>query len=93
MKKGNTVQEDEKKKEELRRQKRQAQIEKHLVPCPHCGEKVLDHMTKCHKCGGELTPRGYKPMNPKTEKIVKGVLWGVGIVAAIGVLLLIIFKS
>ena len=80
-KKRTTVYEDQEEKKRKHRQN----FERHLVPCPHCGEKVLDHMTKCPKCGGELTPRGYNPMNEKTMKIVKIVLYSVCIAVAVAI--------
>lgn len=87
-KKKTTVYEDQ---EEKRRKHRQ-NFERHLVPCPHCGEQVLDHMTKCPKCGGELVPKGYRPMNEKTMKIVKGVLYTVCIAAAIVIVVVIMMN-
>ena len=33
-----------------------AGYEKHLLPCPHCGKDVLDHMRECPFCHGRLTP-------------------------------------
>ncbi len=27
---------------------------KHVLPCPHCGKDVLDHMDNCPHCGGQL---------------------------------------
>ncbi len=90
MSKKTTVYEDEERKKQERIKKRQAQLEKHLVPCPHCGEKVLDHMTKCPKCGGVLVPRGYTPMDPKKERTLKTVGWVVGILGVIVVIVLTI---
>lgn len=80
-KKRTTVYEDQ----EEKKRKHRENFERHLVPCPHCGEQVLDHMTKCPKCGGELTPRGYRPMNEKAMKIVKIVLYTVCIAVAIAI--------
>lgn len=90
MRKKTTVYEDEERKRQARTEKRRAQIEKHLVVCPHCGEKVLDHMTKCPKCGGPLVPRGYRPMDPKKEKMFKAIGWAVGIVAVLVFVVLMI---
>ncbi len=93
MKKKTTVYEDRAAKEEARKKKRQAQIEKHLVVCPHCGEKVLDHMTKCHKCGGKLVPRGYTPMDDKKIKTIRGIFWGVTLaVIVVTIIVVMLYK-
>lgn len=34
-----------------------AGYEKHLLPCPHCGKDVLDHMRECPFCKGQLEPQ------------------------------------
>lgn len=91
MKKGNTVYEDKAEKEAARRKKHQEYMEKHTVECPHCGKKVLDHMTECPECKGKLTPRGYTPMDSKTQKIVRSVLWSIGIAAMVAILIYIFF--
>lgn len=70
--------------------KRQAKLEKHVVVCPHCGANVLDHMTKCHVCGGALTPRGYTPMDPKKMKLFKTIGWIVGIAGVIATIVVVI---
>lgn len=93
MSKKTTVREDEERKRQERIKKRQAQLEKHLVVCPHCGEKVLDHMTKCPKCGGVLVPRGYTPMDPKKEKMFKTIGWVLGLLGVLAVILLAIFLN
>ena len=63
--------------------------ERHTVLCPHCNQPVLDHMTKCPKCGGELTPKGYQPMDDKTIKKIKTIAFIVGLaVAAVLIILL-----
>ena len=98
MKKGTTVYEDKAAKEEARRRKeeeykkkRQAQLEKHAVPCSHCGKSVLDHMTKCPYCGGELTPYGYyKPMDEKKRKKIKLIGYIVGFVIAAALIVVLI---
>lgn len=56
-----------------REDRRQARMEKHAVLCPHCGKTVLDHMTECPYCGGELQPAGYQPMNDEKSKRVRRV--------------------
>ena len=92
--KGNTVYEDKAIKEEKRRQKRQANIEKHTYACPHCFKPVLDHMTKCPHCGGELEPDGYKPMDPKKEKRIKIITYTIGFAVAIAIaVMIIVFKK
>jgi len=67
-------------------------VEKHKVPCPHCGKDVLDHMTKCPFCEGALTPAGYKPMDEETRKRVKRILSIIGFAAAAVVILLILIN-
>lgn len=44
---------------------------RHLYPCPHCGEQILDSFTTCPKCGGEVTPRGYHVDERKRKKVVR----------------------
>ena len=63
--------------------------EKHMMLCPHCNRAVLDHLTECPHCGGELTPRGYRPMDEETMKKVKKVTFIVGLVIAVVVILLL----
>ncbi len=84
---------DEEQKTQERIKKRQKKLEKHLVICPHCGAKVLDHMTKCHVCGGVLVPRGYQPVDPKKMKLFKGIGWAIGIAAVIVFIVLVILYS
>ncbi len=62
---------------------------RHKVTCPHCGKTVLDHMTKCPHCGGELTPRGYRPPDPKKMKTIRIVAWVVGMIVAIGIIVIV----
>lgn len=67
-------------------------IERHLYPCPHCGEQILDHFTECPKCGGEVTPRGYHVDEAKRKKIVRmfqigGAILSVGLVVLLTILL------
>ncbi len=90
MKKRNTVYEDKAEKEEKRRQKRMEHIQKHVVLCPHCGQEVLDHMTKCPHCNGELTPRGYKPMDEKLQRRIKLITTAVLAVVAVAIVLVIL---
>lgn len=86
----NNVYEDRQAKEERRREKRKAKLEKHVVVCPHCGKNVLDHMDKCPYCEGELTPKGYRPMNEKVMRRVKIISSAVLIAVAVGIAIWII---
>ncbi len=76
-------------KQEERKRKRQARLQKHIVTCPHCGEDALDHMTKCPHCGGELTPSGYKPMDEEKRKKIQRISLIVGAAAAVVIAVLI----
>ena len=78
-------------REEARAQRRRAQLEKHALPCPHCGKSVLDHMTRCPYCGGMLVPAGYVPMDEKKKKKIRTVTFAVGTVAAVVIILVILF--
>ena len=52
--------------------KRMERMRKHIVICPHCNKEVLDHMTQCPFCKGQLTPKGYTPiMDDETRRRVK----------------------
>lgn len=63
-------------------------LQKHVVICPHCGAQMLDHMTECKKCGGELTPKGYSPMmSDDTRKKIRIIVWIVLSVLAILIIL------
>lgn len=90
MSKRNTISEDKAEKEEKRRQKQQARMDRHTVVCPHCGKKALDHMTACPHCGGELTPSGYNPSGGERMKKVKTVCYIVGIVVAVAIAVVIL---
>jgi hypothetical protein len=46
-------------------------------------------MTKCPKCGGELTPKGYQPMDEKTIKKIKTIAFIVGLAVAAVVIFLL----
>ncbi len=86
MKKGNTVYED-------REEKRQAQREKHTLACPHCGKPVLDHMTQCPHCKGELKPAGYQPLSDKKLRKIRIVTYTIGaIVSVVIIALILIYK-
>ena len=80
-------------KEEKRRQKREARLKSHILPCPHCGKDVLDHMTQCPYCGGTLTPSNYRTMSAEKRNAIKKVTYLVGaVVAIVVVVLLLVFK-
>ncbi|MDE7464191.1 MAG: zinc ribbon domain-containing protein [Clostridiales bacterium] len=73
------------------KKKKKRGIERHLYPCPHCGEQILDHFTECPKCGGEVKPRGYHVDEEKRKKVVRvfqiaGVILSVGLVALLVIL-------
>ncbi|MDD4839356.1 MAG: hypothetical protein PHE93_01625 [Clostridia bacterium] len=62
-------------------------LDKHIIICPHCGKKALDHMTECPSCKEPLET-GYHEMSPEKKKQTKKLLWIVlGIVAVIVVVL------
>ena len=83
MKRGNTVYEDQ----EL---KRQREIEKHTVLCPHCQKPVLDHMTQCPHCKQKLEPRGYQPLSDEKIEKIRIITYSVGAVVAIAIIVCII---
>jgi heterodisulfide reductase subunit B len=64
--------------------KKLTNLERHIVICPHCGGKALDHMTECPACKGALKPLGYHgEMDPRIRKRIRMTLWIVfGIIAA-----------
>lgn len=81
-------------REERSAAQREKRITRHLTNCPHCGQEVLDHMTQCPHCKGELTPKGYRPPDPKKMKIAKIVGYTVCIAAAIvAVVLYLVLKK
>ncbi len=84
MKKRTTVYED-------RDRKQREYVEKHTAVCPHCGAKVLDHMTKCPSCGGELTPSGYQPLSEKKIKKIKLITFLIGMAIAVVVVYFLVF--
>lgn len=73
---------------EDREEKKRKYAEEHTVECPYCGEGVLDHMTKCPHCGKALSPKGYQPLSDSKIKKIRIITYSVGMVLAIGVLLL-----
>lgn len=66
---------------------------KHLVKCPHCGKDVLDHMTECPFCHGELTPGGIKPLDreklERTKRIINLVFF---IIAGVIIIAIVVNK-
>ena len=82
---------EKKTREQRSAERREKNMRRHLTICPHCGQEVLDHMTQCPLCKGELVPKGYRALDPKTLKIVKIVFYTVGIAAAIGLAVWLIF--
>ena len=85
-----TVYEDRAEKEEARKRKRQENMQKHIVKCPHCGRDVLDHMTECPDCHGKLTPQGYAPMSDEKRKKIRYVTYGIGFAVAIVIAVIIL---
>ncbi len=83
----------EENKREARKQKQNERMRRHIVICPHCGKEVLDHMTECPHCKGELMPAGYRPPDEKTLRKVKRVCLIVGVIAAAGIALAILFSK
>lgn len=76
-------------REECRRQKREARLKSHILPCEHCGKDVLDHMTQCPYCGGTLTPTAYRSMSHEKRRAVKKITSIIGAIVAIVVVILI----
>lgn len=62
-------------------------LQRHLVPCPHCGKEILDHMSACPFCKEAVTPRYAQPMDPEQVKKIRKWLSIIG-VAVIAFLLL-----
>lgn len=69
---------------------KRSNLEKHTVACPHCGFPVLDHMTECPKCHGELKPSGYQPMNEKKIRKIRWITYSIGAVISVVIIILII---
>ena len=65
-------------------------IEKHTVVCPHCGKKVLDHMTECPFCKGELKPAYYNTANMDStdRKKLRVIILVISLVIVAAVLIL-----
>lgn len=82
MKKGNTVYED-------RELKKQRDLERHTVVCPHCGRPVLDHMTECPYCKEELPKTGYRPLSDEKLKKIRIVTYTIGGVVAVALIVIL----
>ena len=86
-----TEEEQRRAAEEERARRRREKLEKHALPCPHCGKSVLDHMTRCPYCGGALQPKGYSPMDEKKKQRIRTVCYVAGTVIAVAIALIILF--
>lgn len=69
-------------------EKRQMRMQRHIRNCPKCGQEVLDSMTKCPACG-ETLRFSYEPISDKTMKKIKTITFVVGMVVAVGVIVLV----
>ena len=67
--------------------------ERHIVPCPVCGEDILDHMTTCPHCKSEITIGGVKPMSQETIKKVRLIALIVGVIIALVIIVPILMKK
>ncbi len=74
--------------------KSQSNMRRHVVPCPHCGKDVLDHMTVCPFCQGKLKSRYYTPSrNAEQQKNLKRMMSVVGFaIAAVIIILMLVQK-
>lgn len=80
-------------KQAIKKQKQEARMRRHVVPCPHCGKEVLDHMTECPFCKGVLVPAGYQPVDEKKLKKIRLICFLVGVVVFIGVVVYVLVKG
>lgn len=80
-------------KQQLRKQKQEERMRRHVVTCPHCGKDVLDHMTECPFCKGELMPVGYKPVDERLIKKIRLICFLVGAAVFIGVVVYVLLKG
>lgn len=69
--------------------KDRARLEQHVVVCPHCGKNVLDHMTACPYCKGELRPSGYRPVDAGKYRKIKIACTAVGLAIAVALIVVI----
>lgn len=83
---------DKRSRGERSAQRREKNMTRHLTNCPHCGQEVLDHLTKCPHCDGELTPKGYRPPDPKKMKIAKIICYTIGFAIAAGLAIWLILR-
>ncbi len=74
--------------EKERKKKKKSNYEKHLVDCPHCGIKILDHFTECPHCGGKVEPQGYHADEKKLYR-VRRIAQAVGLVLTVGLFIVI----
>jgi len=74
------------------RKKSRTALEKHTLPCPHCGKGVLDHMTQCPFCNGALQPAGYKPLDEQKRRRIKIIANIIGFAIAAAVALWLVFN-
>ena len=87
MKKRTTVYED-------RAARREHDLSRHTLSCPHCGKPVLDHMTECPHCKGKLEPTGYYVSDEKKLKKIKTITYIIGGVISVAIIiLLIVFRK
>lgn len=67
---------------------REKNVQRHLVPCPHCQKDVLDHMTACPFCKGELEPQVARGADPETIRKTRRALSIIGFAIAAVLLIL-----
>lgn len=70
--------------------KRMTDLERHTVLCPHCHHSVLDHMTECPHCGGELKSAYYQANS--TSKKVRNVVFAVFLIIGVFLFLWFMFR-
>ena len=51
-----------------------SRFKRHMVKCPHCGKDVLDHMTECPFCHGELDGYAYRPLDTEKTRRIRTIL-------------------
>lgn len=63
---------------------------KHIVPCPHCGEDMLDHMKSCPHCKKEVTfAWSREPRSPDKIKATRKYLY---VVSAVVIIIFVVLK-
>ena len=50
-----------------------SKFKRHMVRCPNCGKDVLDHMTECPFCHGELEGYSYRPLDPDKVRRIRTI--------------------